>query len=61
MIAFASVSVGCAALLAAFGLAALVSHALGDRQDRRRRRNYRRVISRAKRPVVMLNVRTGKA
>ncbi len=61
MIAFASVSVGCAALLAAFGLSALVSHALGDRQDRRRRRNYRRVISRAKRPMVMLNVRTGKA
>jgi len=61
MISLATVSVGSAALIAVFGLFALLRFTLGDRWEHRRRRNHRRVISRAKRPVVMLSVRAAKA
>jgi len=45
-------------ILLAFALAGQVSALV---QERRRRRNHRRVVSRAKRPMVSLSVRTGKA
>ena len=46
------------AILFAFALAGHLTTAV---KERRRRRNHRRVISRAKRPMVSLSVRTGKA
>ena len=61
MIALVSLSLGLMALLAVLGCLALAQRAAQSLHDRRRRRNYGRVTSRAKRPVVMLNVRTAKA
>jgi len=49
------------AVLIVLGCLALAQRAAQSLHDRRRRRNYGRVTSRAKRPVVMLNVRTAKA
>ena len=46
------------AVLLGFALAGHLSDAV---KERRRRRNHRRVVSRSKRPVVSLSVRTGKA
>lgn len=39
----------------------LAPHLSEDIRERRRRRNHRKVVSRARRPVVMLNARAPKS